>query len=124
MKQLSPKVWAATGWISLALSAWSLVLATIDGVMAYFTIVIAIIIGGLSSIGITGTAKFAVFSVVLAAVLVFWMTHHVASTGFQLPDGSSIATMFSLISIPTLVSVVMMILGIRRRRTYRRSYSE
>ena len=124
MKQFSPTIWATLGWISLGLSAWSFVLATIDGVMAYFVIVIAIITGGFSSIGITATAKFAILTAALGTVLVFWMTHHVASTGFQLPDGSSIATVFSLISIPILVSAGMMVWGIHRRKTFPRFSSE
>lgn len=124
MKQFSPTIWATIGWISLGLSAWSFVLATIDGVMAYFAIVIAVIVGGFSSIGITATANFAVLTGVLGAVLVFWMTHYVAFTGFQLPDGSSMATVISLISIPILVSVGMMFWGIRRRKTFPRFSSE
>tara|TARA_R110002094_G_C4910065_1_gene210894 strand:+ start:1574 stop:1948 length:375 start_codon:yes stop_codon:yes gene_type:complete len=124
MKQFSPTIWATIGWISLGLSAWSFVLATVDGVMAYFVVVIAIIIGGFSSIGVTASARFAVSTVVLGTVLIFWMTHHVASTGFQLPDGNSMATMSSSISIPILVFVAMMIWGIHRRKTFPRPSSE
>ncbi|MEQ8835520.1 MAG: hypothetical protein RID07_01805 [Lacipirellulaceae bacterium] len=124
MKQISPTIWATIGWISLGLSACSFVLATIGGVMAYFVIVIAIIIGGFSSIGLTASAKFAVSTVVLGTVLVFWMTHHNASTGFQLPDGNSMATMFSSTSIPILVCVAMMIWGIHQRKTFPRSSLE
>lgn len=116
MSQISAKFWTATGCISLLLSAWSVFLATIDGVMAYFVIFIAMIVGGFSSIGETATTKYAVATALVGVVLVFWMSHYVVSTGVRLPSVDSLTTAFAMISIPLLVSGGMLILGIGRRR--------
>ena len=83
MKQISAKFWTIAGWISVLFAAWSFVLATIDGVMAYFVIVVAMIVGGFSSIGAKATVRFAVATAIMGAALIFWMTHYVVSTGIQ-----------------------------------------
>ena len=116
MKQISRKVWVATGWISLLLTAWSFVLATIDGVMAIFVFPFAMLVGGVSGIGATSTARFGVATIVLCTALVFGMTHYVASTGFQTPNASTVSQAIALIAIPFTVSGGMLIWGMNVRR--------
>jgi hypothetical protein len=116
MKQIPAAFWTTIGWISLLLLAYALVLTTIDGVMAYFAISLAMIVGGVSSIGESATIKYAVSTAAVGAASVFGMTHYIVSTGFQLPSLESFKTLFTMTCIPLAVSGAMLLLGIHRRK--------
>ena len=119
MNLISAAFWTTIGWIGLLLLACALVLTTIDGVMAYIVISLAMIFGGFSSLGERATIKYAVTTAAVGAASVFWMTHYVVSTGFQFPSLESLTTLFAMIGIPLAVSGAMLILGIGRRRKIR-----
>ena len=116
MKQISRKVWISIGWVSLLLTAWSFVLATVDGVMALFMFPVAMLVGGISGLGATSTARFGIATIFLCTALVFGMTHYVASAGFQTPNGSTASQAIALIAIPLAVSSGMLIWGANARR--------
>ena len=116
MKQIPARFWKAIGWIGLLLTAWSFVLATIDGVMAIFMFPIAMLVGGISGLGATSTARFGLATIVLCTALVFGMTHYVVSIGFKVPTVFTLNETLAFVGIPLTVSGGMLIWGMNVRR--------
>ena len=100
IKQIPARFWNAVGWVGLLLTAWSFILATIDGVMAIFVIPIAMLVGGVSGLGATSTARFGIATIVLCTALVFAMTNYRISAGLIVPSVFMLTRTFEFVGIP------------------------
>ena len=116
MTQVSAKIWAALGWISVLLVAASIPFAMVDGVIGAFALYAAIIVGGLSGVGISSTAKFGVTAIVLSLLIANVMTHYTASTGLQSLQFDLVFSALALFALPILFATAFLVVGVIRRR--------
>jgi hypothetical protein len=116
MSRISTKIWRTIGWISVAFVVLSVPLSLIDGVIAAFALYAAIVIGGLSSVGLKSTAKFGIATIAVSLLLGMIATHYTSSTGFRPPELALVWAAISIFAIPILASVALMIAGVLRRR--------
>lgn len=116
MSPISTKIWSTIGWISASFVALSIPLSLIDGVIGAFALYAAIIVGGISGIGLNSTAKFGVATIAVSLLLGVIATHYTSSGGFRPPDLARLWAAISILGIPILASIAMIVVGVLRRR--------
>jgi hypothetical protein len=116
MSQVSTKIWNTIGWIATALVVVSIPFALIDPVMGIFILYAAIVVGGLSGIGVNAKAKFGIATIVASLLLGLIGTHYTSSTGLRPLELTLVWTAFAIFMIPILVSAALLLLGLVRRR--------
>ena len=116
MTQVSAKLWAALGWISVLLVAASIPIAMVDGVIGVLALYSAIVIGGFSGVGTNSTAKFGVSAIVLSLLIANVMTHYTASTGLRSLQSDLLFSVLVIFALPMLVATAFLIVGVIRRR--------
>ena len=117
---MSTKIWTTIGWIAATLVVISVPYALIDGVMGIFILYAAIVIGGLSGVGLNSTAKFGIATIFASLLLALVGTHYTTSTGFRLPQFTLVLNAVSIFALPILISAALLFLGVARRRSSNR----
>lgn len=114
--------------ISLAVAGTSLVLTLlavpalfVDPVYTGFLLGLAIVLGGLSSLGRGSILTLSICSILFPVVLVLFFAHYSTGQGFMRPDISSLTSVGLLLAGPLIVAGALFGLGsflrCRRRRT-------
>lgn len=116
MGPISTKIWNAFGWTSVGFVVLSVPLSLIDGVLTGLALYAAIILGGISSIGLQSTAKFGIATIAVSLLIGIIAAHYTSSTGFRSPELALIWAGMTIFAVPILASVVLMITGLLRRR--------
>ena len=113
---MSTKIWTTIGWIAIALVVIAVPYALIDGVMGIFVLYIAVVVGGLSGVGLKSTAKFGIATILASLLLALIGTHYTTSAGFRSPQVALVLNAFSIFALPILISATLLLLGVTRRR--------
>ena len=113
---ISAKLWATLGWISILLVASSIPFGMIGGVFLVFLLFVAIILGGLSGVGLKSTTKFGVTTIVLSFLIVYIVTHYAASTGLQSFQLKRMFSLLTFLALPIVIAAARLIVGVVRRR--------
>lgn len=88
----------------------------IGGVFLVFLLVVAIVLGGLSGVGMGSTLKFGVTTIVLSFLVVYVATHNVDSTGLQSFQLGHMLSLLKFLALPIVIAAACLIVGVIRRR--------
>ena len=88
----------------------------IGGVFLVFLLFVAIILGGLSGVGLKSTTKFGVTAIVLSFLIVYIVTHYAASTGLQSFQLERMFSLLTFLALPIVIAAACLIVGAVRRR--------
>jgi hypothetical protein len=105
----------AIGWTSIALVVISVLAAFADPVPGIFVLFLAIILGGMSGVGVDASPRFGIFTIILALLLAVIGTHS-SYTEIQPLELRLVWTAVQLVGVPVVVSVALLVLGIFSRR--------
>ena len=86
------------------------------GVFLVFLLVVAIVLGGLSGVGMRSTTKFGVTTIVLSVLIVYVVTHYAASTGLQSFQLGRMLSLLTFLALPIVIAAACLIVGVIRRR--------
>ncbi len=113
---ISAKRWASLGWISILLVALSAPFGMVGGVFLVVLLFAAIILGGVSGVGMMSTTKFGVTTLTLSFLIVYVVTHYVTSTGFQSFQLERVLGVLTYLALPIVIAATCLIAGAVRRR--------
>lgn len=116
MSQAPANIWNFIGWIAAALIVVSIFLAMIDPVMAVFVMYAAILVSGLSGVGIKATAKFGIVTIVMSLLFGLTGTHYTVSIGFLPLQLKLVWSAILIFALPIVVSAILLSVGLMRRR--------
>lgn len=112
---MKPSVWTGLGWVGIGLAIAALPAVMLDPVLAGFALYLAIIVGGLSSIGVRSTVKFAVTTIMLSLLVANVVSNYSPATGFRTPSVSSVLDTAAILGPLLIVSIGLIIWGVARR---------
>lgn len=115
MKPLPRMFWTSIGWVGVALAILAIFIAAVDGVPAVFLLYAAMIVGGVSGIGIHSIARYGLVILAISTLLVLGMRHYVTTTGFIPPSLDSLRQVLAIIAIPLAISAGLLAWGAARR---------
>ena len=104
------------GWIAAMLVVISIFFAVIDPVVGVFVMYAAVVVGGVSGIGANATVRFGVAMIVASLLFGLFGTHYTTSTGLRPPQLALIWSAISIFAFPILLSAILLVLGVIRRR--------
>ena len=113
---MSTKIWTTIGWIATTLVVIAVPYALIDGVMGIFILNVAIVVGGISGVGLNATAKFGIATILATRLLALIGTHYSTLTGFRSPQIALVLNAILIFALPILISATLLFLGVIRRR--------
>lgn len=116
MNPMPAKFWKLVGWLGVSLVVIAIPYAMVDGVMGVFVLYAAMIVGGISGIGVKARATFGIAIILLSIVITSAITHYTATTGMRAPDFSLIKLALAVLALPMIVSVALLALGEIHRR--------
>ena len=116
MSPVSTKIWNAIGWSAIALVVIAILYTLADPVMGIAVLYVAIVVGGLSGIGVGATTRFGVATIAASLLLGLFGTHYASSTGLRPPELASVLAAFEIFGLPILVSAALLLIGVARRR--------
>jgi len=118
MKPLPRMFWTIIGWIGVALAILAICVAVIDGVPAVFLLYAALLVGGVSGVGVNSTARYGLVILAISALLVLGMTgitRDSQGSGVVAPSLASLLGLFAIVGIPLAVSAGLLAWGTVRR---------
>jgi len=118
MKPLPRTIWTTIGWVGVALAILAICVAAIDGVPAVFLPYAALIVGGVSGVGVNSTARYGLVILAISALLVLGMTgitRDSPGSGVVAPSLASLLGLFAIVGIPLAVSGGLLAWGTVRR---------
>jgi len=116
MSSVPAKIWNAIGWVATTLVVISIPYSLADPVMGIFFLYVAIVVGGLSGIGVKATTRFGIATIAASLLLGMLGTHYTSSTGLRPPELALVWTAFMIFALPILLSAALLLLGVMRRR--------
>lgn len=116
MRPVRTKIWNAIGWVATALVVISIPYSLADPVMGIFFLYVAIVVGGLSGIGVNATTIFGIGTIAASLLLGLLGTHYTTSTGFRPPELALAWTAITIFALPVMFSAALLLLGVMRRR--------
>jgi len=116
VRPISAVFWTKVGRVAVSIAAVSVAAAMIDGVMAMLMILVAMLVGGISGVGVNATARFGTITLIVGVSLAVVMTHYVVSTGLMAPTATTLIQTFKLIAIPLSMSAGLLIWGLIKRK--------
>ena len=118
MKPLPRTIWTTIGWVGVALAILAIGVAAIDGVPAVFLLYAALLVGGVSGVGVNSTARYGLVILAISALLVLGMTgitRDSPGSGVVAPSLASLLGLFAIVGIPLAVSGGLLAWGTVRR---------
>lgn len=124
MSPVPTKIWNAFGWVAATLVGISIPYSLADPVLGMFFLYVAIVIGGLSGIGVKATPRYGIATIAASLLLGLLGTHYTSSTGLRSPELALVWTAFIVLALPVIFSVALLLLGVTRRRHWDNSMHE
>ena len=116
MRPVSAVWWRTLGWTAVLLVAVAALSALADPVLGVFVLYAAIIVGGLSGVGINASPGFGIATLISGLAIGLAGTHYTSSTGLRPPHPALILNAFTIFAWPVTASLALLLLGILKRR--------
>lgn len=113
---MSGLVWKGVGWLGVGIALGAIPISFVDPGMVGFALYASILLGGVASVGLNSSSRYAVVCIVLSLALSIVSAHYSRSSGFRPISLGAIGNGVGILLMPLLIAVGLVAWGRTRRR--------